>query len=95
MSTSQLDFILAHKHSSRHRPELMASRVCGCFYCLATFPADEIKRWIDDNIDPSTPKENGQTARCPRCGIDSVIGDASGYAITDELLRQMHEHWFS
>jgi hypothetical protein len=36
----------------------------------------------------------GQTAICPRCGIDSVIGDESGYPVTREFLAAMKAHWF-
>lgn len=78
------DPIAAHKRSIRHRAEIEASTICGCFYCLATFPPSEIAEWIDD----------GQTALCPRCPVDSVIGSASGYPITPEFLSRMHEHWF-
>lgn len=74
----------AHKHSSNHRAEILASVRCGCFYCLAIFSPSEISEWID----------NRQTALCPRCPVDSVIGDASGFPITKEFLEQMHAHWF-
>ncbi len=59
------DLIAAHRHSSNHRQEIEASKVCGCFYCLAVFPPASIDEWCD---------EDG-TALCPKCGIDSVIGD--------------------
>jgi hypothetical protein len=36
----------------------------------------------------------GETATCPWCGIDSVIGDKSGFEITDEFLAVMEEWWF-
>jgi hypothetical protein len=78
------DYILAHKHSSNHRTELEKSSLCGCFYCFAIFPPSDILEWIDD----------GQTALCPQCPVDSVIGSASGYPITAEFLRRMHDHWF-
>ncbi len=74
----------AHKHSIRHRAEVEASQVCGCFYCLSTFRPSAIMEWIDD----------GQTALCPRCPVDSVLGSASGYPITLEFLQQMHDYWF-
>jgi len=35
-----------------------------------------------------------ETAFCPKCGIDSVIGDASGFEMTPALLHAMHEFWF-
>jgi hypothetical protein len=89
------DHILAHKHSIMHRNELENSSLCGCFYCLAIFPPSDIVEWIDD----------GQTALCPKCPVDSVIGSMSGpvdsvigsmsgYPITTEFLQRMHDHWF-
>ncbi len=78
------DHIAAHKHCIKHRVEIEASEVCGCFYCMATFAPSEIVKWTDD----------GQTALCPRCPVDSVIGSASGYPITSAFLQRMHDHWF-
>ena len=78
------DYIRAHKHCSRHRNEIERSERCGCFYCLRTFAAKDIQEWIDD----------GATAMCPHCGIDSVIGSASGFSMSLDFLRRMHEHWF-
>jgi hypothetical protein len=78
------DHILAHKHCTYHRAELERSNICGCFYCLRIFPPSDIVEWIDDN----------QTAVCPKCPVDSVIGSASGYPITPEFLQRMHAHWF-
>ena len=34
------------------------------------------------------------SAICPRCGIDSVIGDAAGYPLTTEFLSRMKAYWF-
>ena len=80
------DHIAAHIHSIRHREEIERSDVCGCFYCTEVYPPVEIEDWIDD--DP------GETALCPRCGIDSVIGSTSGYPITKAFLKRMYDHWF-
>ena len=80
--------VAAHAHSIRHRAEIEASTVCGCFYCLATFQPSDVCDWIDGT------EEAPVTARCPRCGIDSVIGSASGYPITEQFLRAMQAHWF-
>jgi len=82
------DHIRAHRHSSRHREEVLASGRCGCFYCRAIFEPSEIKGWVDER------EGVGQTALCPRCGIDSVIGSESGYSITEEFLARMQAHWF-
>lgn len=84
-SNLRLDQILAaHRHSSHHKKELLVSKKCGCFYCLKNFAYNEINEWIDNNT----------TALCPECGIDSIIGDASGYPVEPEFLQSMHSYWF-
>ena len=82
------DYVRAHRHSIRHRNEKLSSERCGCFYCWTVFPPTEVKDWTDerDGI--------GQTALCPRCGIDAVIGSKSGYPITTKFLQLMRSHWF-
>ena len=46
--------------------QLERSDSAGCFHCEVTFPVSAISEWIDD----------AETALCPVCGVDSVIGDA-------------------
>jgi hypothetical protein len=83
------DILQAHKHCSNHRAEVLSSALCGCFYCLQIFLPTEILDWID-NLNHL----EGTTALCPKCGIDSVLGDKSGYPITGEFLQQMEQYWF-
>src|SRR5579871_3864534 len=90
--TSPPDYVSAHAHSSRHHDEILASNTCGCFYCLAIFPPSEITDWVQEDQDNILSQ---QTAHCPKCYIDSVIGSASGYPITTEFLEKMHAEWFS
>ena len=66
-----------------NRRALSGAQICGCYYCLGEFDADQIAEWVDDN----------DTALCPRCGIDTVIGFETGGA-DKELLLQMHEQGF-
>ncbi len=84
-SPEQQLYAAAHVHASRHRVELEASSICGCFFCFRKFPTSSIKAWIESN----------QTALCPACGVDSVIGDASTHRLDDAFLRKMHQHFFS
>ena len=79
-----VDIIKAHDHSSNNRDELKKSNVCGCFYCKKIFNPSEISEWIDD----------GKTAICPHCGIDSVIANESGYPINKKFMTRMHIYWF-
>jgi hypothetical protein len=85
---SEPDYIRAHKNCFHNRDEILKSHLCGCFYCLRTFAPTEILEWVD--------KVEGvaQTALCPMCGIDSVIGSASGFPITVDFLKRMNQHWF-
>jgi len=74
----------AHRYSIHHRKDLEQDETCGCFYCLKIFSPQKIIEWIDHE----------DTALCPYCGIDSVIGESSGFPITDVFLRGMHRQWF-
>lgn len=78
----------AHKRSIFHRSEIEQSLVCGCFYCLEIFAPVEISDWADQG------NPRGETALCPKCGIDSVIGSESGFPIEKEFLQAMRRHWF-
>lgn len=79
--------IAAHRYSSRHREQIECSERCGCFHCLHIFAPADIEDWWDE-------PGHGTTAVCPRCGIDAVIGSASGFPITPQFLQRMKSHWF-
>ncbi len=51
---------------------------------MRIFSPDLILDWTDD----------ADTALCPSCGIDSVLGDAWGLAITMAFLEEMRLAWF-
>ena len=83
----ETDIRTAHGWSSKHRDDLLRSERCGCFYCVKVFSPTEITEWI-------TEPTGGQTALCPHCGIDSVIGSHSGYPIEVSFLDAMKARWF-
>ena len=80
------DVINAHDHSINNKTELLESKMCGCFHCLAVFPPEKIERWL---------KDKQGTGLCPYCGTDSLIADKSGYPVTTEFLKEMQKKWFS
>jgi len=89
------DILAAHTHCVRHRNEIRASDLCGCFYCVAIFPPSDIEDWLEEGPGNTTDvTSTGETALCPKCGIDSVVGSASGFPITTEFLQRMKEYWF-
>jgi hypothetical protein len=52
--------------------------------------ANEIVDWIKEFRSGA-----GDTATCPDCFIDSVLGSNSTYPITLDFLTAMHERWFT
>jgi hypothetical protein len=38
--------------------------------------------------------DGGDTATCPRCGIDSVLGSAFGFPLTPDFLATVQRRWF-
>lgn len=67
----------AHEHS---KETLERSDMCGCFYCLKTFHPYHIVEYTLDS-----------KAICPRCGIDSVVGNNPTY----QFLKSMQDFWFN
>lgn len=47
-----------------HRKALLESEYAACYDCLNEFSPSDIEYWCD----------NGETALCPYCGLDFVIG---------------------
>lgn len=68
------------KHSFKNRAALEENGKCSCYYCCATFDVEKIEEWTDD----------GKTAICPLCHIDSVVPGEVDY----DTLRKATEHWF-
>ncbi len=89
------DLLDAHQYSINNRSTVEASRLCGCFYCLHLFSPADIVAWTGLDLSKfDDPNATADTALCPRCGSESVIGDRSGHAINVNFLSQMHEAWF-
>ncbi|MGN0280843.1 MAG: cytoplasmic protein [Prevotella sp.] len=78
----------AHKSSIRNWDELKAKeQKCGCFSCCKVFNTSELEH--------STKECDGKrTAICPYCGTDSVIGEYTGFPITEDFMKKMEQRWF-
>lgn len=83
MSNKNIDLAKAKEHAVHNRQSLTTEQVCGCFFCQRIFDSKEIV-WPDAD----------DTAMCPYCGMDAVIGESSGLPITKQFLRSMREYWF-
>ena len=73
-----------YRHTLHNRMEIAKSSMCGCISCRSVFAATEVVDYIDA----------GQTALCPECGIDAVIGDAAGVELAAEQLATMNKKYF-
>ena len=78
-----------HTHCTANREEIEASSRCACFYCQEVFRATEVKDYI---VEPSMDYK--ETALCPRCGADTILGDAAGIPFYKELIEKLHHHYF-
>ncbi len=74
--------------SSRTRDAVQGGRACGCFHCLRTFEARDVKEWA--------PEVEGESAAiCPHCGVDSVLPARDGHAVDRTMLEAMQAYWFA
>ena len=84
IATETATYTSAQTYASQHRIAVQASESCACFSCFARFAPAQIVKWIDES----------QTALCPTCGLDSVLGAASGARMDEGFLRKLHLHAF-
>lgn len=91
LSQSSLEAI--HHYCTANRPLLERSSSAGCICCGATFTPDEILEWVPEE-DPVTHEAKGETASCPKCGIDSVLPSAAPVMLNAQMLAAMQSYWF-
>ncbi|UVI39905.1 cytoplasmic protein [Qipengyuania spongiae] len=85
----------AHRLAAMNRTLLRESKECGCFHCESIFSPSSIEEWIEETQGSYSEAPDPFTALCPDCGIDSVLGDACPYPVTDPaFLHAMRLHWF-
>ncbi|MFW5891121.1 MAG: hypothetical protein ACOCUI_02780 [bacterium] len=80
------DLLEAHKYTYNNGHLLFVKQECVCIYCKERFSSDKIFQ--------HTYSQNG-TALCPYCWIDSVIGEISGFNLTDNFIEVMNEYFFN
>ena len=91
---NRADFESVHAFSSRNRELLARSERAGCFHCQALFDADEIKDWVDGRQVDTGSLDDGETALCPKCGVDAVLPSGAPITLDDTLLAEMRHHFF-
>ncbi len=74
-------------HATDNEIEILRSHKCGCFFCRSVFDAREVSEWASEN-------GGGASAICPKCGMPTVIGDASGAPLDEALLDEMYKAFY-
>jgi len=88
LTTNTSNLKAAHEASFANEKQIKNSQTCGCFFCLNKYPSKQVVDWVNE-------EQKARTGICPECGIDSVLGDASGYPVSEEaFLQQMQEFFF-
>ena len=88
--------LAAYRYTSNNYAQIQRSRLCGCCKCVQTFLPDEIVGWTGldtTNMDDPAAVDK-QSAMCPRCGTEAVLGDACGYPVDAKFLSLMNDAWF-
>jgi len=78
------DFI---NRAFKNKEKILSSAKCVCYYCCKTFLAKDVVEYCKE-------KSGGETALCPNCGIDSVIGDSDSILPNEQTLRDWHRKAF-
>jgi hypothetical protein len=68
---------------SRKHQELFWRGSCGRLNCLEGFKGSGIDVWLDE-----------MNPLCPRCGVDSALGELQGYDISKDALAIRRERSF-
>lgn len=90
------ELLAAYHYTSNNHAQIEASQVCGCCRCVKLFKPEEIVGWTGLTVDNlNDPKAiAAQTAMCPHCGSEAVLGDQCGFPINSHFLARMNEAWY-
>ena len=69
--------------SFHNKTSLQEAGKVACYNCCEKFNFEKVKDFTD----------NGLTAICPECGVDSLIPDQDG-DLSNEFLKECSEYWF-
>jgi hypothetical protein len=82
---SNTEIFTAAMIAMRNKKQVETSHNVGCYYCLQIFPATDVQEYTD----------NGNTAICPHCHVDSIIPEKAVQTLTESTLKEMHDYWFN
>lgn len=79
------DYDDVRKHTVNNLGEVLNSTIVGCYACKRHYI-------VTDSVGPM--EHNGTTSMCRFCGEKTVVGDKTGYPVTNQRFLQ-HMHWYA
>ncbi len=82
----------AENHIMNNYDEVMKSSKATCMYCGYSFNPNEFSATIECIPD----RDGNKTIHCPNCYCDAILGDKSGYPVTDiYFIARCTRLWFN
>ena len=76
--TKMINLKNATQYSFKNKDKIV--KECSCYNCFGHFNKEQITQWTDQ----------GQTAICPLCSVDSVLPEH----LDENLLKEINKYWF-
>ena len=73
-----------HTYTLKNKSLIEKSKICYCYHCKNKILVEDIVDYLDE----------GETAVCPKCNVDSLIPDCIDEEITDKVIDDMNRYWF-
>lgn len=73
-----------HTYSVHNKDRIAVADKCYCFFCKTVMDHREIMDFGED----------GQTAKCPQCGLSSILPDSIEEPLDEKVIAEMHKYWF-
>ena len=98
MNYSQPDVLSAFDHFEQNWGEILRSKSAACTMCLFEFHPKAVQALyrFEDGIayeQSLADAIDSDTARCPKCGLPYVIGDAELPIAAQGYLNAVHKQW--
>ena len=69
----------------KNRKMIEQSSLVGCYSCCKIFDSKDVKEYTDRN----------ETALCPHCNVDCLVGNQCGFVLEESILIKARQYWFN
>ncbi len=86
MNYTKEEFPEILKHTKDNEIDILRSKKCSCLFCRQSYDARKVSEWNNE--------EKRISAICPECGMDTVVGDASGFNLDHDTLKAINQAYY-